>query len=199
MAGPPPSVPRLLSLPPGPPASASAATGRARTAMHGELDIEALYRTYGDMVLGRCRSLLRSESDAEEVCQEVFLRLWRYRDSFRGEASPSTFLYRITTSTCLNRLRTRRRHPEELVDELPATAATTDGLLDEVVARQLLALLTEAEDERTMACLVYHHLDGMTHDEVGSLLGISGAAVRKRISTFRDRVRDRFPLPGDVP
>ena len=47
-----------------------------------------------------------------------------------------------------------------------------------------------------MACLVHHHLDGMTHDEVGELLGISGAAVRKRISTFRERVRGRDEEPA---
>lgn len=158
-----------------------------------ELDIDALYRRYGDMVLGRCRNLLRSDADAEETCQEVFLRLWRYRDTFRGEASPTTFLFKITTSTCLNRLRTRRRHPEDLVDELPAGSLCHDGLAGELESRQLLQLVTLAEDERTMACLVHHHLDGMTHDEVGELLGISGAAVRKRISTFRERVRDRWP------
>jgi RNA polymerase sigma-70 factor (ECF subfamily) len=166
-------------------------TAQERERVTHELDIEALYRAYGDLVLGRCRNLLRSDSDAEEACQEVFLRLWRYRDSFRGEASPSTFLFKITTSTCLNRLRTRRRHPEELVDELPG-GAVSDGMLDELEARQLLSSLTAAEDERTMACLVYHHLDGMTHDEVGELLGISGAAVRKRISTFRDRARAQY-------
>lgn len=174
----------------------SVTTGPRRAAVR-ELDIDALYRTYGDMVLGRCRSLLRSEADAEETCQEVFLRLWRYRDTFRGEASPTTFLFKITTSTCLNRLRTRRRHPEDLVDELPPGALCQDGLLSEVESRELLRSLTAAEDERTMACLVYHHLDGMTHDEVGELLGISGAAVRKRISTFRDRVRAR--VAGEVP
>ncbi len=157
------------------------------------LDIDALYRRYGDLVLGRCRNLLRSEEDAAEAVQEVFLRLWRYRDSFRGEASPTTWLFKITTSTCLNRLRTRRRHPEDLVEEMPPMSGPADGLASEVEQRQLLVLLTEEEDERTMAALVYHYVDGMTHDEAGEMLGITGAAVRKRIAVFRERVRGRWP------
>ncbi|MCA9488960.1 MAG: RNA polymerase sigma factor [Myxococcales bacterium] len=161
--------------------------------MGESLDIEALYRRYGDLVQGRCRSLLRSEQDAAEATQEVFLRLWRYRDSFRGEASPTTWLFKITTSTCLNRLRTRRRHPEELVDTTPQIAGPRDAVASEVEARQLLNLLVEEEDERTRAALVYHHIDGMTHDETGEMLGISGAAVRKRIAVFREKVRGRLP------
>ena len=49
------------------------------------------------------------------------------------------------------------------------------------------------EDERTCSCVVFHFVDGMTHDEVGALLGISGAAVRKRIRTFRLKVQANPP------
>jgi RNA polymerase sigma-70 factor (ECF subfamily) len=155
------------------------------------LDVSALYRRYGDLVLGRCRTLLHSEPDAQDALQEVFLKIHRYRDSFRGEASPSTWLYRITTTTCLNRIRTRRRHPEDLVDEMPAVA--TDGLLDALAIRDLVQRLLEHEDERTQSCVVYHFVDGMTHDEIGALLGITGAAVRKRIATFRASIKESPP------
>ena len=154
------------------------------------LDVEALYRRYGDLVLGRCRSLLRNEADAAEACQEVFLRLHRYQDRFRGDASPSTYLYRMTTNHCLNVLRTRRRRPEDPVEDL---VVVSDGLLDTVELRDLLTRILTDEDERTRECVIYHFLDGMTHDEVGELLGISGAAVRKRLGLFRKRVADKAP------
>ena len=157
-----------------------------------QLDITMLYRKYGDMVQGRCRTLLRDEIDAQDAMQEVFLKLHRYRDSFRGDASPSTYLFKITTSICLNRLRSRKRRPEDPVEELPP-GEETDSLLDTVALRQLLDRLLADEDERTQACLVYHYVDGMTHDEAGEMLGISGAAVRKRIATFRTKLRDTPP------
>lgn len=156
------------------------------------LDVTALYRRYGDLVLGRCRTLLRNDEDAMDTMQEVFLKLHRYRDAFRGEASPSTFLFKITTTTCLNRLRSRRRRPEDPVEELPPQPST-DSLLDTLVVRQLLDRLMADEDERTRECVVYHYVDGMTHDEVGELLGVSGAAVRKRIATFKAALRASPP------
>lgn len=162
---------------------------QART---GHLDVSDLYRRYGDLVLGRCRTLLRNEADARDVVQEVFLKVHRYRDSFRGDASPSTWLFRITTTTCLNRIRSKRRRPEDPVEELPA-GATTESVLDQLAVRQLLDRLLADQDDRTRECVVYHLVDGMTHDEVGELLGISGAAVRKRISTFRQGLKEHTP------
>lgn len=166
--------------------------GRAVTSAAAALDVTDLYRRYGDLVFGRCRTLLRNEADASDAVQEVFLKLHRYRDSFRGEASPSTWLFKITTTTCLNRIRTRKRHPEDPIEEMPIQA-TTDSVLDTLAIRQLLGRLLGEEDERTRECVVYHFVDGMTHDEVGEILGISGAAVRKRVAAFRQALRDNPP------
>jgi RNA polymerase sigma-70 factor (ECF subfamily) len=199
---------RALALAVAPEGAAAGATVRAAVAptparaLRGErsesahvaeaLDITSLYRRYGDIVIGRCRTLLRNEADAQDACQEVFLKLHRYRDDFRGDSSPSTWIFRITTTTCLNRIRTRKRRPEDPVEELPPVGCE-DSLLDALAIRDLLDRLLAGADERTVTCVVYHYVDGMTHDEIGGLLGITGAAVRKRISTFRSSLRDAPP------
>lgn len=158
------------------------------------LDLPALYRRYGDMVYGRCLSMLRNEADAADACQEVFLKVHRHADSFRGAASPSTWLYRIATNTCLNMMRTRRRHPEDLTERMEDEHLPVgDGVLDRIAEKQLVGVLLADLDERTAQCVVHHFMDGMTQDEVGELLGISGAAVRKRLAKFRDEARRRLP------
>jgi RNA polymerase sigma-70 factor, ECF subfamily len=154
------------------------------------LDVEALYRAYGDLVLGRCRSLLGSEAEAQEAAQDIFLRVHRSRDRFRGDAKPSTFLYRVATNHCLNLLRSRKRRPEDATEDLSWVA---DTLLDRVELRDLLDRLLDGQDERTRECVVYHFADGMTHQAVGELLGISDAAVRKRIARFRQDVAHLAP------
>jgi RNA polymerase sigma-70 factor (ECF subfamily) len=154
------------------------------------IDVESLYRRYGDLVLGRCRTLLGSDADAQEACQEIFLRVHRYSASFRGDASPSTFLFRVTTNHCLNVLRTRRRRPEDSEDDLSFVA---DVMKDRAEARELLDRVLAGQDEKTMQCIVYHLLDGMTHEETGKLVGLSGAAVRKRLAKFRREVAARTP------
>ena len=155
-----------------------------------EIDVEALYRRYGDLVLGRCCTLLGNEAEAQEAMQEVFLRIHRYKDSFRGEARPSTFLYRVATNHCLNLLRSRKRRPEDATDDLSWVA---DSMLDVVELRDLLDRLLHDQDERTRECVVYHFVDGMTHQQTGDLLGISDAAVRKRIARFRKDVAHLAP------
>ncbi len=157
------------------------------------LDLPFVYRRYGDLVLGRCRMLLRNEADAQDAMQEVFLKLHRFADAFRGESSVTTFLYRVTTTTCLNRLRTLRRRPEDPMAELPEPPPAGDSLLDALALRQLLDLLLRDQDDRTQQCVIYHFVDGMTHDEIGELLAITGAAVRKRIATFRASVAASAP------
>jgi len=157
------------------------------------IDVEAAYRQYGDMVLGRCRSILGNDADAREATQEVFLKLFRYRERFRGDSSLSTFIFRITTNHCLNQIRSRRRRPEDPTEDLTFIRTTTVSLMDRVEIRQLVDQLLAGQDERTRECVVYHYMDGMTHKEVGSILGISGAAVRKRIAKFRRSVADQEP------
>lgn len=180
-------------------AVASGGSGRADPGVRGAraggeagggLDVHALYRRYGDMVLSRCRTILRDEADAQDAAQEVFLKAHRYRDEFRGDASPATWLYRIATTTSLNLLRGRRRRPEDVLESPDLLPHWHGSALDQLETKQLLAHLLREQDERTRDCLIYHCVDGMTHDEVGALLGLSGAAVRKRISTFRNSLTE---------
>src|SRR5215475_12227092 len=92
-------------------------------------ELELLYTRSGAAVERRCRALLGDGEEARDMVQEVFLRAVRHADEFRGEASPTTWLYRITTNLCLNRLRDRKQHlPLELFAQvLPAAAATPEG------------------------------------------------------------------------
>ena len=159
------------------------------------VDIAELYRRYGDMVYGRCLTLLRNDADAVEATQEVFLKAFRSRDRFQGRSKASTWLYQIATNHCLNVLRSFKRHPAELVEEIEdhAPPAVGDSALDAVAGAQLVTRLLQDWDEGTQQCVVYHLLDGMTHDEVGQLLGISGAAVRKRLGKWRRESQARLP------
>ncbi|MDG1482672.1 MAG: RNA polymerase sigma factor [Myxococcota bacterium] len=163
--------------------------------MAGEIDVAAAYRKYGDMVLGRCRTLLYNDADATEACQEIFLKLHRYRFRYRGDASISTYLFRITTNHCLNQLRSRRRRPEDPVEDMShvTLSPVSDALINRVEVRQLVDQLLAGCDERTRECVIYHYMDGMTHKEVGALMGISGAAVRKRLFKFRGKVAHKAP------
>jgi RNA polymerase sigma-70 factor (ECF subfamily) len=151
-------------------------------------ELATLYQRYGAAVERRCRALLGDGEEARDMVQEVFLRATRSAREFRGESSPMTWLYRISTNLCLNRLRDRRATiPLELVAPLlPSPGVSPEraaGARDE--ARTLLADL----DERTRAVVVYRYLDGMTQDEIAAVTGWSRRTLGKKLGAFEARAQ----------
>src|SRR4051812_48023586 len=91
-------------------------------------ELEELYSTAGAAVERRCRALLGDGEEARDMVQEVFLRAVSHGHQFRGDASPLTWLSRISPTLCLTRLRDRKQHlPLELfASVLPSLAATPE-------------------------------------------------------------------------
>lgn len=155
------------------------------------LDIEGHYRRFGPMVLRRCRTLLRSDSQAEDVMHDVFVALLRSEDRLRDEA-PAGLLLRVATNLCLNRLRATRRRPEDSNDDLLARIATTaDAGEARASARNLLGRLFGADDPlaaSTATLAVMHLCDGLTLEETAREAGLSVSGVRKRLQRLRERL-----------
>jgi RNA polymerase sigma-70 factor (ECF subfamily) len=155
------------------------------------IDVDSFYRRYGPMVLRRCRRLLRSDAQAQDAMQDVFVSLLTHGATLEDRA-PAGLLLRIATNVCLNRLRTSRRHPEDADDALllQIAGAGSDGE-SVTIARRMLARLFDRADalalsSRTIA--VMHLVDGLTLEEVAAEAGMSVSGVRKRLRTLRARL-----------
>jgi RNA polymerase sigma-70 factor, ECF subfamily len=149
-----------------------------------DVDVEALSRRYGPMVLRRCRRLLRDEDEALDACQDVFVRVIEHRSRLDARY-PSSLLYRIATNVCLNRLRDSRREPltrDEAVLAEIARAGEPSAASD---ARMLLARLFGRHPESTRTMAVLHYVDGLTLEEVAAETEMSVSGVRKRLRTLR--------------
>jgi RNA polymerase sigma-70 factor (ECF subfamily) len=155
------------------------------------IDVEDFYRRYGPMVLRRCQKLLRSEAQAQDAMQDVFVQVLSHEQSLDATA-PAGLLLRIATNVCLNRLRTKKRRPESSDDDLilriAASGQDSEGVL---AARGMLARLFGGEgplaaSSQTIA--VMHLVDGMTLEEVAAEAGMSVSGVRKRLRTLRARL-----------
>jgi RNA polymerase sigma-70 factor (ECF subfamily) len=160
-------------------------------------EVAHLYDRYGHVLYHRCRSILRNDEDARDAVQETFARVLRHADSFREQASPLTWMYRISTNHCLNRIRDRRgqqrKHEHNREDIVgPGVTVARDG--EEAADRdRILALLDDA-DQETKACVVHTFFDDCTREEVAELVGLSVPTVRKRINTFLDTARRQLGL-----
>jgi RNA polymerase sigma-70 factor, ECF subfamily len=134
--------------------------------------IDRLYREHGHVVLRRARDLLRSESEATDAVQDIFLSLVQRPEQLDGVVSVTAWLYRATTHYCLNRLRDRRGRTRILETLQPVAAvASRSEMLAQV--RSLLDKLPEPLGE----VAVYHYVDGMTYDEIAGMLGCSRRQV----------------------
>jgi len=147
-------------------------------------EIASLFRKYGSLVYRRARYLLSNHEEAEEAVQEVFLRALTHAEVFEHRSQVSTWLYRITTNYCLNRIRERRvrkelwaRHGKD-VDAPGGDRTSPEGL---IALRDLLAQADETEAQAA----IYVYVDGMRHHEAAKLLGVSRRSVGNLIERFR--------------
>ena len=132
--------------------------------------IEDIYRKHGHSVLRRARALLGNEEDARELLQEVFTSLLDRPVQFTGQSNIATWLYSVTTHGCLNRLRNERTRRRLLQAHVPASEeAATGDPEQEALLREVLTRLPRELAE----VAVYRYLDGMTQEEIASLLGCS--------------------------
>lgn len=166
---------------------------------------DLLVTRYQDRVYRLACRLTGRDTDALDVLQDTFLQVFRHLTSFRGEASFSTWLYRIATNAALMHQRTRARHPTESLDNfLPRFDGTSThrqtpeelqaaARVEEKLNRELLAAKVREAVERLpelyRAAFVLRDLEEMPTDEVAVILGIEPATVRQRVHRARLMLR----------
>ncbi len=148
------------------------------------IDVEAFYRKYGLLVLSRCRDLLRDDAAAEDAMQDVFVQLVRHQRRLHDTA-PSSLLLRISTNVCLNRIRSGKRHPEDLDSGLLERIAAAPDVEAQGAAALYLRKIFAGQQESTKVMAVLHLRDGWTLEEVAEEMGMSVSGVRKRLRGLR--------------
>jgi RNA polymerase sigma-70 factor (ECF subfamily) len=164
---------------------------------------EELVRAHGGRMLAVARRFLRSEEDARDAVQDAFLSAFRGVERFEGNARLSTWLHRIVVNAALMKLRTRRRKPEQPIDELlpayvedghmaaPASPWRSDEL-DPVERRQLGAVLIDAIEslpDSYRNVLLLRDIEDLDTDETAKAMGISPGAVKTRLHRARQALR----------
>jgi len=159
---------------------------------------DRLFERWSAPLLRYLERMVRDTGTAEELVQEVFLRVYRARERYKPEARFSTWLYRIGTNLALNELRRpRRRDPHDSIDADDARplAAEVSRVDDVVHARRLgeaAARELDALPERQRAALWLTAVEGLSYAEVAEALDVSEKAVKALVHRARSTVAGRL-------
>jgi RNA polymerase sigma-70 factor (ECF subfamily) len=149
-----------------------------------EQAFERLVPAYRRRVFGLAYSLLRDRAAAEDLAQEVFVKLWQALPRYDGRARLSTWIYAITRNAAVSVLRTRRRtvsmsDPAVLM-EAEKVAAEPDGAADAALWRLVGAL----PDKQRQAVTLYYQ-DERSVDEVAAMMGMPINTVKTHLHRAR--------------
>ena len=147
--------------------------------------LNELFQSSYSIALRSARRVLRNHDDAEDVAQEVLLRVLR-RWEAHGLAAPSAWLRRVTLNLCLNRLRDERRHRELMLGFGPACPREPPPDASAILRQLLRGIPGDFEHP-----VLRHYLDDETHQEIAKELGVSRRTVGNRIAAFHTWLSER--------
>jgi RNA polymerase sigma-70 factor, ECF subfamily len=149
-----------------------------------------LFQKLSPRVLQYARRLVGSDAQAEEVTQDVFVQVFRFRHRYRPQSRLATWVFTIATNLCLNELRRPERklrvdlvdeaHPEGPVLPDPEARTPEEGAATRELARRLETAVG-ALPPKQRAALLLSRVDGLAYKDVGDALGCSEGAVKALI------------------
>ena len=148
-----------------------------------DLDFERLYETYRGRVFSTAYRMLSNRADAEDVTQDIFIKVFKKLSSFRGDSAVSTWIYRIAVNACLDFRRRRRLRQAISIDdgmEVGSTPLSVSRLIESTLPRM-------ADGYRQV--FVLHDIQGLKHGEIAKILGITDGASKSQLHRARAFLR----------
>src|SRR5713101_3337373 len=171
---------------------------------------------YRDKIYRTALRITHNPSDAEDVLQDVFIKLIKNLHTLRGESKFSTWLYRVAANASFMHLRNEKKYKNELSLE-EYVSYDEDGVLkgveikdwsdrpDEVLlSKEAMEVIERALNELPVLYRIVFHLvdvEGHSNEETAELLGLSVPAVKSRLHRarlfLRDKLSDHFSMNGE--
>lgn len=163
---------------------------------------EELVRRYQQRIYGLCYHLTSNHEDASDLTQEAFVKAWKALQSFKGDSSFYTWVYRIAYNNVLNHLKQRRNrtphlslddldfnaeHTPELVELISHITPRRDVSLAELQKRLNEAMLKLSDEHRAVVTL--HDIQGLPHDEIATIMHCNPGTVRSRLFYARQQLQ----------
>jgi RNA polymerase sigma-70 factor, ECF subfamily len=165
--------------------------------------LEALIECHQSRIIGTVAKMLGDESDAEDISQQVFIRVWKHAGRYQPTAKFTTWLYKITRNLVFNELRRRKRHPAHSLDrafddddrprQAPDTTTKSPDrtLLDEEMHAAIQRAIDELPETQRLAVILRRY-DDISYEEIGEILDLSVPAVKSVLFRARTELREKL-------
>jgi len=173
--------------------------------------VHELAERYGSRIFQLAMRYMKNREDAEEVVQDVLMKVYRKADAFRGDAAFSSWIYRITFNTAMSRLRTNRQARAADAERDRAIAASVAAGEERELARQpadwsrlpdeellrlqlrdAVALAIAELPEIYRAPIVLRDIEGLSTEEASTRLHLKGQTLKSRLHRGRLMLRERL-------
>ena len=164
-----------------------------------EQAFEELITRHQNAVIGTVAKMLNSTSDAEDIAQQVFIRLWKSAPRYKPKAKFTTFLFTITKNLVFNESRRRSRKKESSIEEREdnfhlQTPDTQNSSPDkELLQGELQTAIDTAINslpEKQRMAVILRRYQNMSYDEIANVLELSVSAVKSQLFRARNELRD---------
>ena len=150
---------------------------------------EMLVKKYHNRVINIVYSLTRNKTDAEDIAQEVFLKIYFELDNFKAQAKFSSWFYRITVNSTYDFLRRQKHRLASLEDNdytnIPDKTKTPDILAQELIQEALKNIPFEFR-----CAIILREIEGLSYEEISQALKISLGTVESRIYRAREMLKN---------
>ncbi len=163
--------------------------------------LESLIETHQARVIGTVAKMLGDQTDAEDISQQVFIRVWKSAPRYQPTAKFTTWLFKITRNLVFNELRRRKRHPatalesEEIEHHFQATdsgvLAPDAGMLDAEMQAAVQTAIDSLPEAQRLAVILRRYED-MPYEEIGEVLGLTVPAVKSVLFRARADLREKL-------
>jgi len=149
------------------------------------ITLEEVFKKYSGLVYRVCRRYVKNDEEAQDLAQDVFLKLHQKLGSFQGQSSLSTWLYRVSANICLDHIRSRKfKGTLELedLDEMVSSNLSSSG--DAELAKIDLEKILKEVKPKTREILFLVLAEGLSYNEAGEMVGMAKSAVAKQVTRF---------------
>ena len=158
----------------------------------------AVYEQHVDRIYRLALRMTGNAAMAEDLTQDVFVRVFDRLHQFRGESGLGTWVHRVAISVILNAVKKRQATASrELPLDVSAPAASNSGAIEMDVRDRVRAAVAQLPDELRVVVLLYD-VEGYTHNEIADMMGINAGACRMRLLRARQLLRNMLPLERDA-